>query len=224
MNITFAIGDIHGRLDLLERAADAITAYLGERQAAGRIICLGDYVDRGPDSKGVIEFLMRAQRDGACTCLKGNHEEMMLEGLEGRGLGMWLGNGGAATLASYGDDAVPQAHKDWLAGLPTVAELDGRLFVHAGFFPGVALEDQDDEAVMWIRDRFLLAEDDFAGWPHIVHGHTPVHPWKPDPAEPELLGWRTNLDTGAFHTGVLAVGVFTDAQPGPVEVLKITAS
>lgn len=219
---TFAIGDIHGRLDLLERAADAITDYLALREALGHVICLGDYVDRGPDSKGVIDFLMEAERLGALTCLKGNHEELMLEGLAGRGLGLWIGDGGGATLASYGDAGVPDEHKEWLAKLPSVLEADGRIFVHAGLFPGIPLSQQDDEQMMWIRDRFLLAEKDFAGWPHIVHGHTPVHLWKQNPAEPELLSWRTNLDTGAFHTGVLTVGVFADDRRGPIAVLKVS--
>lgn len=218
--ITYAIGDIHGRLDLLERAADAIMADLDGR--VGRVICLGDYVDRGPDSKGVIEFLMRAQRDGSVTCLKGNHEDMMLQALDNAGLvGWWEGNGGEATMASYGG-GVPQEHLDWMRALPTVTEAAGRLFVHAGFFPGIPLDDQDDDAVLWIRDRFLLAEKDFAGWPHIVHGHTPIHPWKEDPAKPELLNWRTNLDTAAFHTGVLTVGVFEGEGGPPSRVLAVT--
>lgn len=217
--ITYAIGDIHGRLDLLERAADAIMKDLAGRP--GRVICLGDYVDRGPDSKGVVEFLMRAQRDGSLVCLKGNHEEIMLDGVAGRNLDMWIGNGGGATIASYGEAGVPQAHIDWMGALPVYVEAAGRLFVHAGFMPGERLEDQDAEVMMWIRDRFLLAEKDFADWPHIVHGHTPHHPWKPDPAKPELLPWRTNLDTAAFHTGVLTVGVFEGDGGPPTRIIQV---
>lgn len=219
--VVYAIGDIHGRLDLLERAAQAITADLDGRD--GHVVCLGDYVDRGPDSRGVIEFLMRAQREGALTCLKGNHEEIMLDGVAGRNLGLWIGDGGDATLESYGGAGVPKAHLDWMAGLPTCVEISGRLFVHAGFMPGERLEDQEPEVMMWIRDRFLLAEKDFADWPHIVHGHTPHHPWKPDPTKPELLPWRTNLDTAAFHTGVLTVGVFEGEGGPPTKTLRITA-
>lgn len=218
--ITYAIGDIHGRLDLLKLAMAAIEQDLDGRN--GRIICLGDYVDRGPDSKGVIEFLMQAERDGAVTCLKGNHEQIMVDAARGRDMGMWLGNGGGATLASY-QGMVLAEHVEWADALPTVAEASGRLFVHAGFFPGCPLDEQDDDTVIWIRDRFLLAEKDFADWPHIVHGHTPVHPWKPDPAKPELLRWRTNLDTAAFHTGVLSVGVFEGEGGPPSKVIAVTA-
>lgn len=216
--ITYAIGDIHGRLDLLELAAEAITADLAGRQ--GRVICLGDYVDRGPDSKGVVEFLMRAERDGALTCLKGNHEAMMVDALRGGPEGMWLGNGGVATLASYGGE-VPDGHVDWLDALPVIVTAGNRIFVHAGLMPGVPIDDQGEEVALWIRDRFLLAENEFAGWPHIVHGHTPTHPWKPDPSAPELLSWRTNLDTAAFHTGVLTVGVFEGESGGPSRLLAI---
>lgn len=221
---TFAIGDIHGRLDLLERAADVVTAYLADRDAVGRVICLGDYVDRGPDSKGVVEFLMEAQKLGALECLRGNHEAMMVLAHDEPSLmDMWLGPrwGGTATMDSYGGRA-PQEHLDWLASLPVLHRDELRLFVHAGFMPGVPLEKQDEESMLWIRDRFFLAEEEFEGWPYIVHGHTPTHPWKENPAEPEVLGWRTNLDTGAVRTGVLAVGVFTDARPQPLEVLKVT--
>lgn len=218
--IVYAIGDIHGRLDLLKLAADAIMDDLAGR--SGRVICLGDYVDRGPDSKGVIEFLMGAQRDGAMTCLKGNHEDMLVDScMHGRDEGMWLGNGGMATIASYGGEIDPD-HVAWMASLPTIVEAAGRVFVHAGLMPGAPLEGQEDDVVMWIRDRFLLAERDFIGWPHIVHGHTPSHPWKTDPAEPELLAWRTNLDTAAFHTGVLTVGVFEGDGGPPARVLRIS--
>lgn len=221
MSYTFAIGDIHGRLDLLSMAAQSIDKYLEDRGASGTVVCLGDYVDRGPDSRGVIEFLMRAQQNGSLICLKGNHEEMMLQGLASGDLGRWLASGGVATLTSYGDEGVPAEHLAWLSQLPTISELGGRIFVHAGLMPGERLEDQRDEWRLWIRDRFLFAEQEFIGWPHIVHGHTPIHRGKPDLAEPELLPWRSNLDTGAFHTGVLAVAVFTDEQPGPIEILKI---
>lgn len=223
MNYIFAIGDIHGRLDLLRLAAKAIDTYLSDRAARGVAIFLGDYVDRGPDSRGVIEFLMNAQRNAPLLCLKGNHEEMMLEALTSGDCSRWIASGGAATLSSYGGEDIPPEHIAWLSSLPTIAELGNRIFVHAGLMPGVPLKDQKDEWRMWIRERFLLAGNEFIDWPHIVHGHTPIYHLKPNPAEPELLPWRTNLDTGAFHTGVLTVGVFTDAKPGPIELLRVTA-
>lgn len=218
--ITYAIGDVHGRLDLLLLAVDAIQADLGER--SGRVVMLGDYVDRGPDSAGVVKFLMHSQKHGSVTCLKGNHEAMMVDAMRGRGDDLWLGNGGVATLKSYGPGGVPDEHVAWMDALPSCATLGNRIFVHAGLFPGVPLAEQEEDVCLWIRDRFLLAERDFEGWPHIVHGHTPHHPWKEDPAQPELLPWRTNLDTAAFATGVLTVGVFEGEDGPPTRTLRIT--
>lgn len=221
MNYTFAIGDIHGRLDLLRLAANSIDNYLRDRDGEGIAVFLGDYVDRGPDSRGVIELLMHAQENGAVVCLKGNHEQMMLQALDDGEPERWIASGGAATLESYGGEPIPIEHRNWLASLPTVAHFGGRIFVHAGLMPGVPLDDQKDEWLMWIRERFLLAGEEFSGWPHIVHGHTPVYQGKPNPEAPELLPWRTNLDTGAFLTGVLAIAVFTDEQATPVDVITL---
>jgi serine/threonine protein phosphatase 1 len=228
--LTFAIGDIHGRLDLLERAFDAI-----DQRAEGaerRVICLGDLVDRGPDSRGVIEFLMRAK---GARCLRGNHEDLMLRALRGRdadSVSQWLQNGGAATLVSYGAsgrfdqsmDLVDERHLGWIESLPLAIEDPSRIYVHAGLAPGVPLADQDEDTLLWIRERFLRAEAiaEFPDGKHIVHGHTPIWAGKPDPARPERLGHRTNLDTGAYMTGVLSVGVFDAAHPGgPIEVMQI---
>jgi serine/threonine protein phosphatase 1 len=222
-SFTYAIGDIHGRLDLLDKAQGAIAAHAGK--TARQVICLGDYVDRGPDSKGVVETLMELAAGSSWICLKGNHEAMMIEALRTgrwRDMERWLSNGGDATLASYGGQrGVPAAHLDWLEALP-LYHLDAhRLFVHAGVKPKVALADQGPEALMWIRESFLAASAE-ALPRHVVHGHTPQWRGKPDLARPELLAHRTNLDTGAVWTGILSVGVFADARPGgPVEVLAI---
>jgi serine/threonine protein phosphatase 1 len=218
---TFAIGDIHGRLDLLDKAQGAIAAHAGEAQH--QVICLGDYVDRGPDSKGVVETLMELAAGSSWICLKGNHEDMMIEALRGRGgLRHWLFNGGGETLDSYGGEgAVPAAHLSWLEALPLYYRDAQRLFVHAGVAPGVALEDQDPEAFLWIRDAFLAAPARALPC-HVVHGHTPQWRGKPDMRRPERLAHRTNLDTGAVWTGILSVGVFDDGRAGgAVEVLAI---
>jgi serine/threonine protein phosphatase 1 len=226
---TYAVGDIHGRLDLLKSAVEAIVEHAkGERF---RMVFLGDYVDRGPDSRRVIELLMNLQRVGPVVCLKGNHEELMLkavvERVEGT-LPVWLENGGRATLRSYGlepdleaSDRIPSEHVRWLSSLPLTTADPHRIYVHAGFAPGVALHRQKEHTCLWIRERFLQSHPgDFEA--HVVHGHTPLWSGKPDPAEPELLEHRTNLDTGAFATGVLSVGVFDAEVPGgPVEVLRI---
>jgi serine/threonine protein phosphatase 1 len=220
---TYAIGDIHGRLDLLQQARAAIGAHAGE--ASHKVICLGDYVDRGPDSKGVVETLMALTVESSWICLKGNHEDLMIKALHTDrhgGLQPWIANGGDETLNSYGARwAIPFAHLDWLEALPLFHRDTHRLFVHAGVAPGVPLEDQDPEALLWIRDAFLAAPAEALPC-HVVHGHTPRWRLKPDLARPELLPHRTNLDTGAVWTGILSVGVFEDGRPGgPAEVLSI---
>jgi serine/threonine protein phosphatase 1 len=226
---TYAVGDVHGRLDLLNRAVVAI-ADRG-RGAPFRVIFLGDYVDRGPESRGVIELLMRLQGRWPVICLKGNHEELMIQAVtepDSGCLERWLEFGGRDTLRSYdlrGEDdlatALPQAHLRWMAELPTIADDKHRIYVHAGLIPGTPARLQNDAVRLWIRERFLLGgAGDFEA--HIVHGHTPVWERKPDPAEPELLPHRTNVDTGAFATGILSVAVFEDEVPGgPVEIWKV---
>lgn len=227
---TYAVGDVHGRLDLLERAFDRIAAHAGERPH--RIVTLGDYVDRGPESAGVVAFLMRRGEAADLVCLKGNHEDMLLRAVAGEdgAVRQWLWNGGLETLASYGASAdgdlrraIPEAHLRWFADLPLTASDPHRTFVHAGLEPGVPLRLQDEHLLLWIRAPFLRAGAD-AFETHVVHGHTPQWDEKPDAAKPELLGHRTNLDTGAYATGVLTVGVFDpDVPGGPVEVLTISA-
>ncbi len=227
----YAVGDIHGRLDLLETALLEIEAHMDGRK--GKVIFLGDYVDRGPESRGVIELLINARKAGA-VCLKGNHEEMMLRACRGdRDAALrWIFHGGDATLLSYGasgqaDDTlnlVPQSHLDWLSSLPTMAVDDHRVYVHAGLMPKVPIEKQDDESLLWIKEKFLRAgKRDFRDVDHIVHGHTPYWAAKPNADQPELLPHRTNLDTGAFLTGVLSVGVFDAERPGgPTTVLRVS--
>jgi len=226
---TYAIGDLHGRLDLLRLAVQAIADHVGG--APFRVVFLGDYIDRGPESRGVIEFLMDLQKRWPVTCLKGNHEDLMVQAVTHAGLGRlerWLDNGGRATLRSYGlgpqsdlGEGVPREHIRWMAGLPRTTGDGHRIYVHAGVAPGTPIERQNEETFLWIRERFLQARPgSFEA--HIVHGHTPVWDGKPNPSEPELLEHRTNLDTGAFATGVLAVAVFDAETPGgPVDLIWI---
>jgi serine/threonine protein phosphatase 1 len=223
----YAIGDIHGRFDLMERAIAAIRAH--DRRGARRLVFLGDYVDRGPRSREVVERLIGLPEEEDATVLKGNHEDMMARALAPRNeawLRRWLANGGGETLASYGvketDDPfheVPEAHLAWMRGLPLTMSDGHRIYVHAGLAPRIPLADQSAEACLWIREAFLRARA--AELPaHVVHGHTPYWREKPEPSLPELLPHRTNLDTGAFATGILSIGVFDPAAPGgPVEVL-----
>jgi serine/threonine protein phosphatase 1 len=226
---TYAVGDIHGRLDLLRSAVESIVAHAAGRRF--RIVFLGDYVDRGPESRGVVEFLIDLQRRWPIVCLKGNHEDLMNRAVtepDAAKMRRWLDNGGAYALRSYGLEpdgdpatSVPSEHIRWLAGLPLTTGDAYRIFVHAGLLPRKPMHRQAEQTCLWIREPFLSARPgDFEA--HIVHGHTPVWAGKRDAGEPELLEHRTNLDTAAFATGVLCVGVF-DAQVrgGPIEVIKI---
>jgi serine/threonine protein phosphatase 1 len=226
---TYAVGDIHGRLDLLRLAVDAISKHASI--GSFRVVFLGDYVDRGPDSRGAIEFLIDLQRQWPVVCLKGNHEDLMNRAVTqpgGGNIARWLENGGDRTLRSYGAEsdwtnigAIPAEHIRWISGLPLTTRDPHRIFVHAGLLPKTPVHQQKEQTFLWVRDRFLAGHaGDFEA--HIVHGHTPIWKGKPDPATPELLEYRTNLDTGAFATGVLAIGCFDAAQlGGPVEVIEV---
>lgn len=215
--ITYVVGDIHGRFDLFLRALDLMSAHLAGR--LGQVIILGDLMDRGPQSREVIEYVM----DSPIICLRGNHEQLMINGVQGVDEDLWLMNGGGATLESYGG-AVPETHVSWLKARPCFASDDHRVYVHGGLEPSLPTDEQDPDVMIWIRERFLRADaEDFVEKRHIVHGHTPRWAGKPNPAEPELLPHRTNLDTGAFFTGVLTIGVFdADRAGGPIEILTAT--
>ncbi|WP_074785782.1 metallophosphoesterase [Roseovarius tolerans] len=216
----YAIPDIHGQDALLDAALDLVTQDGG---AQARIVFLGDLVDRGPDSRAVIDRLMQGQADGRpWTVLKGNHDQLFLDFIDTgqirspqvrSGL-TWLNPrlGGATTLASYGvsasEDApawdaaraaVPQAHRDWLARLPLYKEVGGLLFVHAGIRPGLPLADQSPTDLMWIRDGFL---DHDAPHPWlVVHGHTALD-------RPQHFGNRIDLDGGAGYGRQIWPAVF----------------
>lgn len=222
----YAIGDIHGQLSKL---VDAHRLVLADREHTGDgdalVIHLGDLVDRGPDSKGVIEYIMHGIKTGApWRVLKGNHDRMFSDFVrharEDTKLWAdlhWLHDrlGGTQTLASYGvvpkllekkaslarraAAAVPLAHLDFIDALPVFHRTDDLFFAHAGIRPGVPLEDQSEDDLLWIRDEFLL--DPISHGPLIVHGHTPVE-------VPEHHGNRVALDTGAGFGGPLSVAVF----------------
>lgn len=213
MNITYAIADLHGRFDLLEAAFGAITSHAKDRPF--KIITLGDYVDRGPQSRQIIEHLMSAQAAGMkLICLKGNHEDMMYETITAPlDPNWWVGNGGETTLKSYGG-TVPSEHLHWVKGLPTVHVDQHRVFVHAGVDPTKTLDEQTDEFKLWYR--YTDGADIGHGERHVVHGHTPR------PHGPERYENRTNLDTYAWRTGRLVIAVFDDSTTGPpIEFIEI---
>jgi serine/threonine protein phosphatase 1 len=215
--LTYAIGDIHGRLDLLMDLLSQIITHANGRSC--KLVFLGDYIDRGPDSAGVLALVRRFQQHWpeSVICLKGNHEAMLLEVVtEPAVTSWWLGNGGDNTLVSFGvshPGDLPADVLSWIAGLPTLYEDEHRYFVHAGLHPDLSLSEQDDQTKLWIRDEFLLVDYDFGK--HVVHGNTPS-----ETGGPELRPYRTNLDTGAVFGGPLTAGVFTDERGPAVAFLR----
>ncbi|MEM8853098.1 MAG: metallophosphoesterase family protein [Pseudomonadota bacterium] len=211
----YAIGDVHGELALLDKLLARIDDDLARNPHPNPIeIHLGDMVDRGGDSAGVLDRLI-ATSPRQRIVLKGNHEAMFQNALKGRGGGEWLANGGDLTMAAYGvaprmaslgreglsaalTGAVPEAHRTFLAALPLTHRLGDVLFVHAGIRPGVPLEYQDQHDLMWIRDPFMNHEGSLPV--RVVHGHTPVH-------AAEATPHRVSVDTGAYVTGLLTCAV-----------------
>jgi len=212
----YAIGDIHGKLDLLEALQEKIVADANDAGSTQIVqIFLGDYVDRGPNSKGVVDWLLEPPPIGwRRICLKGNHEAHVLNFFKTPEIiRNWQRYGGLENLQSYGVNLIslqgedapdilmkdyskkfPQTHFEFFSNLPLFVEFGDYFFVHAGVRPGVALNEQKEEDLTWIRDEFLLSEMDFGKV--IVHGHTPRQ-------QPEILANRINIDTRAYDTGRL---------------------
>jgi serine/threonine protein phosphatase 1 len=214
----YAVGDIHGRLDLLDQLLAMILRDDEEQAPVERrtLIFLGDYIDRGPDSRAVIDRMLTGMpRDFETIHLKGNHEEILLRSLVDPGtVPMWMANGGIETLASYGvlrkdhtgiplraqflgpalARALPESHLAFYQSLPLTATFGDYLFVHAGLQPGVPLEQQAEYDLLFIREPFLSYRGSFGKV--VVHGHTPV-------PEPDMRPNRIGIDTGGFFTGHL---------------------
>jgi len=216
MSMTYVIPDIHGRYDLLCDGLAEIAA-----RAAGKtsvIVAIGDYVDKGPDSREVIDRLLSGVGEGfSLVTLKGNHDAMMVDALRDPAkMAAWIAKGGDAALASYGGDptAVPQTHIDWLDGLRLMHIDAHRLYVHAGVDPELPLDRQSEETLLW--KRYPTGYAGGFGNLHVVHGHDN------DPEGPLLYESRTNLDTLAWRTGRLTIGIFDDDRPGgPVDFIVI---
>lgn len=211
---TYAIGDIHGRMDLLTdllkriAADDAALATVPHKG----LVFLGDFVDRGPDSAGVVDLVSSDPLPGFTTiALMGNHERLMLDFMaDPEHAELWLINGGDTTLKSYGIkqwrgksaellreallSAMPDQHREFLANLPLSHVQDPYIFVHAGVRPGVPIAEQKPDDLIWIREPFLRHPQP-AEW-IVVHGHTPA-------VEPDDQPHRIGIDTLAYRTGKL---------------------
>lgn len=216
----YAVGDVHGCLKELLALEALIAADASAFEGETWLVMLGDYVDRGPDSAGVLDRLCARPPEGMRRIsLAGNHEVMMLAFLaDPHPNSDWLRFGGTETLQSYGIDIdrllrlprngriamlssfVPTEHIEFLQGLPIMLTVPGAVFAHAGIRPGVPLEAQAEEDLLWIREPFLTGPAGIEQ--RVVHGHTPV-------AEPVVLADRLGLDTGAFATGRLTAARLT---------------
>ncbi|AEG14536.1 metallophosphoesterase [Desulfofundulus kuznetsovii DSM 6115] len=203
MSRILVVGDVHGCRHLLE----AVLHRAGYNPDRDRLILLGDYIDRGPDSKGTLELVRSLVNNGA-VALRGNHEQMLLDAIRNpdpvNELGTWLNNGGRATLNSFGTYSVKllARWRDFLESLPLIHQEEEYIFVHAGVFPGREL--QTDIDLLWIRERFLFYPGAPVPGHVVVFGHTmttiiPGH----ECARPWFAPGRIGIDTGAFKTGIL---------------------
>jgi len=220
----YAVGDIHGRADLLAKLHDLIETDAGlyGQDTNKKIIYMGDYIDRGLDSKAVIDILLAHPLTGFDTVyLKGNHEDMLLASFEDPGvLPQWLAVGGSATLLSYGVaesredfertrrelfERLPAGHLRFLESLQLAHRSGDYLFVHAGIRPEVPLDRQDPHDLMWIRGEFLGHKGPFGVV--VVHGHSIS-------LKPEFLPHRIGIDTGAYATNALSCVVLEGSRRG----------
>ena len=211
----YAVGDVHGRADLLGEMFGRIDAHLRAHPAAQAVqVFLGDYIDRGPHSREVLDLLIGRKRHHTMLYLKGNHETYVTQFLNDPSLlAEWQHYGGLPTLMSYGVTpsmnadtaeqgrlaevlraAIPDSHLHFLEGLALTYSCGDFFFTHAGVRPGIPLNQQSQQDLLLIRDEFLLHEETFGKV--VVHGHTPV-------MEPDVRPNRINIDTGAYATGRL---------------------
>jgi serine/threonine protein phosphatase 1 len=239
--VIYGVGDIHGEFALLERLMIAIEADATAHEIeTAEVIFVGDYVDRGPDSKKVIARLMGGFPDFerfTTRCLLGNHEQLFLDFVEKQDADLmsnWLRyvNGGEETLRSYGLDVkaiqkavrkgrpaddlfddIPADHLDWLRSLELFHETDEYFFVHAGILPGVPFDQQHKKDLIWIREAFLDDRGDHGKI--VVHGHTPKR-------EAEIKNNRINVDTGACFWGTLTAVALEGAGKAAPRLIQVS--
>lgn len=223
----YAIGDVHGRADLLDKVLSRIDAHVATHPIARPVhLFVGDYIDRGPASREVLDLLINCSQGREMVFLRGNHDVFIGDFLKNPAvLRDWSRIGGLETLMSYGlrpplnadaatqtelakalERALPQPHRAFLNGLISSFTCGGYFFAHAGVRPGVPLKKQREEDLLWIRDEFLLHEEDFGKI--IVHGHTPVR-------ELDIRPNRINIDTGAYVTGRLTCVILEGEKVEP---------
>jgi len=194
----FVIGDVHGCLEMLQRLIDKIEW----NPASDRLIFIGDYIDRGENSKGVIDFILKLKEDSTfIQCLIGNHEQMFIDYLSGVDSQSSLLNGGLTTLRSYegirrgkDDPLIPSSHLDFFSSLLTMIELEHYYIVHAGFQPHIEIEDQSLNDMIWIREEFIYSDYDFGKL--VIFGHTPFN-------SPLIMKNKIGIDTGAVFGNYL---------------------
>lgn len=185
---SYIIGDLHGCSDMLEEMLSIIPW----DPESDNLIFIGDYIDRGDDSKGVIDILIKlVESSSNVHCLMGNHESLFLEYYHGRNENAFLINGGVATLNSYrvnGNIHIPPEHVSFIESLKTLVELDNYYIVHAGLMPGIEMEKQTVKDKLWIREDFIFSDFDFGK--KVIFGHTPF-------PTPYVVLNKIGLDTGA---------------------------
>jgi len=231
----YAIGDIHGCLGMLRQIFKMILEDIEEHKPKNPVVVyVGDYVDRGPDSKGVIDAIRNNELGINYITIMGNHEDLMIKAIRTGKDVLWLENGGVQTIASYVDnpqetlkhyediraayEKVPQEHMDFLERTKVFFQIGHFYFCHAGVYPGIELSKQSPETLMWIRDRFLNSEEDHGAV--IVHGHTPKE-------TVEVHDNRIGLDTGAcFYEpgsgyGTLTCAVLNRTLKKPERLLQV---
>jgi serine/threonine protein phosphatase 1 len=197
----YAIGDIHGCLDHLERLLEEVNPDLHRY----KLVFIGDYIDRGPNSRGVVDYIINLRKMYPAQniiCLKGNHEVMLLDFLNGLNRELFLLNGGRSTLREYwgeywdrsSDLRLPPDHEEFYLSLKKYYETPDYIFVHGGLKPGVPLNEQDEEDLFWIRGEFIASFEDF-GRP-VVFGHTPLR-------YPLVMPNKIGIDTGCVYGNFL---------------------
>lgn len=219
MHPLYAIGDIHGNLEELQDLLGRIRHRAGS--TVPHVIMVGDLIDRGPDSRSVVELVMAGIPGVHTHALMGNHEAWLLKALRSDMVfSEWVHSGGADTVEAYGvairgrdymnrfRQAFPDAHRDWLARLPRMLRHGRNLFVHAGIEPEVPLQEQSEDMLLWIRTPFLEWTKPFPEGVRVFHGHTPVPVL-------EVHEHRINLDSGCGHGGPLSAVAITGDEVVP---------